>query len=232
MSNLGKFSHSVEVGGKTITLETGVMAKQADGAVIARIGDTMVLATAVCDKVQKPGLQDFVPLTVNYKDGTFYVEGSGTSGKIYIYARYFSTYTVAYTTVASYQVTFDDATGDDKQDSNVTQVVVATGTKVGKPTDPERDGYDFDGWFISGTDTKWNFDTAVTSDITLVAHWDEEDDDDDDEVVVTPAPVVTTAPRSPKTSDALPGYAFWLILAAAGLAVGGMSAKGRRKEQE
>jgi len=71
MNNLGKFSHSVEVGGKTITLETGVVAKQADGAVIARIGDTMVLATAVCDKVQKPGLQDFVPLTVNYKERTY-----------------------------------------------------------------------------------------------------------------------------------------------------------------
>ena len=71
MNNLGKFSHSIEVGGKTVTLETGVVAKQADGAVIARIGDTMVLATAVCDKVQKPGLQDFVPLTVNYKERTY-----------------------------------------------------------------------------------------------------------------------------------------------------------------
>ena len=171
------------------------------------------------------------PAAGNYKDGTFYVEGSGTSGKIYIYARYFSTYTVAYTTVASYQVTFDDATGDAKHDSNVTQVVVATGTKVAKPADPKRGGYDFDGWYVNGTNTKWNFDTAVTSDITLVAHWDEEDDDDD-EVVATPAPVVTAAPRSPKTSDALPGYAFWLILAAAGLAVSMVSAKGRRKEQE
>ena len=170
------------------------------------------------------------PAAGNYKDGTFYVEGSGTSSKIYIYARYFSTYTVAYTTAASYQVTFDDATGDAKHDSNVTQVVVATGTKVAKPADPKRDGYDFEGWYISGTNTKWNFDTAVTGDITLVAHWDEEDDDDD-EVVATPAPVVTTAPRSPKTSDAAPGYAFWLMLAAAGIC-GVVSTRARRKEQD
>ena len=138
---------------------------------------------------------------------------------------------MAYTTAASYQVTFDDATGDAKHDSNVTQVVVATGAKVAKPADPKRDGYDFDGWYIEGTKTKWNFDTAVTSDITLVAHWDEEDDDDD-EVVATPTPVVTTAPRSPKTSDALPDYAFWLILAAAGICGGVVSTRARRKEQE
>ena len=118
----------------------------------------------------------------SYKDGTYYVEGSGNTAKLYIYGRLFSVYTVAYTTTASYQVTFDDATGNTAKgtESNVTQVVVATGAKVAKPADPKLDGYDFDGWFISGTDTKWNFDTAVTSDITLVAHWDEEDDDDDD----------------------------------------------------
>ena len=38
--------------------------------------------------------------------------------------------------------------------------------------------------------------------------------------------------RAPKTGDSLMGYSFWLMLAAAGLAVSGMAAKGRRKEQE
>ncbi len=61
----------VEIGGKTITFETGLIAKQADGTVVARLGDTMVLASAVSDKNQKPGLQDFVPLTVNYKERTY-----------------------------------------------------------------------------------------------------------------------------------------------------------------
>jgi polyribonucleotide nucleotidyltransferase len=62
---------SVDIGGKKITFETGLMAKQADGSVVARLGDTMVMAAAVCDKVQKPGLQDFIPLTVNYKERTY-----------------------------------------------------------------------------------------------------------------------------------------------------------------
>lgn len=64
-------SVSVEIGGKTITFETGLIAKQSDGSVVARLGDTMVLAAAVSDKNQKPGLQDFVPLTVNYKERTY-----------------------------------------------------------------------------------------------------------------------------------------------------------------
>ncbi|MDR1124045.1 MAG: polyribonucleotide nucleotidyltransferase, partial [Elusimicrobiota bacterium] len=71
MTNNNIINLSVEVGGKTITFETGLMARQADGAVVARLGDTMVLAAAVSDKNQKPGLQDFVPLTVNYKERTY-----------------------------------------------------------------------------------------------------------------------------------------------------------------
>lgn len=71
MTNITPTSLSVEVGGKTITFETGLIAKQSDGAVVARLGDTMVLAAAVSDKNQKPGLQDFVPLTVNYKERTY-----------------------------------------------------------------------------------------------------------------------------------------------------------------
>ncbi|MBN9319986.1 MAG: polyribonucleotide nucleotidyltransferase [Caulobacterales bacterium 68-7] len=61
---------TIEWGGKTLTLETGRIARQADGAVLATLGETVVLATAVFAKQQKPG-QDFFPLTVNYQEKTF-----------------------------------------------------------------------------------------------------------------------------------------------------------------
>jgi polyribonucleotide nucleotidyltransferase len=64
---------TIEWGGKTLTLETGRMARQADGAVLATYGETMVLATAVFAKSPKPG-QDFFPLTVNYQE-KFYAAG-------------------------------------------------------------------------------------------------------------------------------------------------------------
>ncbi len=64
--------HKVEVewGGRTLTLETGKIARQADGAVLATYGETVVLATVVSAKSAKPG-QDFFPLTVNYQEKTF-----------------------------------------------------------------------------------------------------------------------------------------------------------------
>ncbi len=61
---------SLDWAGKTLTLETGRIARQADGAVLATLGETVVLATAVFAKTQKPG-QDFFPLTVNYQEKTF-----------------------------------------------------------------------------------------------------------------------------------------------------------------
>jgi len=64
---------TIEWGGKTLTLETGRMARQADGAVLATYGETIVLATAVYAKSAKPG-QDFFPLTVNYQE-KFYAAG-------------------------------------------------------------------------------------------------------------------------------------------------------------
>ena len=64
---------SLEWGGRKLTLETGRIARQADGAVLATYGETMVLATAVYAKVAKPG-QDFFPLTVNYQE-KFYASG-------------------------------------------------------------------------------------------------------------------------------------------------------------
>ena len=56
--------HSVELdwGGRKLTLETGKVARQADGAVIATYGETTVLATVVAAKAPKPGI-DFMPLT-------------------------------------------------------------------------------------------------------------------------------------------------------------------------
>ena len=56
----------LEVGGRTISIETGYMAKQAAGSVIVRCGDTMVLST-VCDGDPRPGL-DFFPLTIDYRE--------------------------------------------------------------------------------------------------------------------------------------------------------------------
>ncbi len=57
----------VEVGGKTISLETGKVAKQADGSVIMQLGGTVVLVTAVAGKQNKPEL-GFLPLTIEYQE--------------------------------------------------------------------------------------------------------------------------------------------------------------------
>ena len=64
--------HRVEVewGGRPLVLETGKVARQADGAVMATYGETKVLATVVSAKSPKPG-QDFFPLTVNYQEKAF-----------------------------------------------------------------------------------------------------------------------------------------------------------------
>ena len=64
---------SLEWAGRTLTIETGRIARQADGAVMVTYGDTAVLATAVFQKTAKPG-QDFFPLTVNYQE-KFYAAG-------------------------------------------------------------------------------------------------------------------------------------------------------------
>src|SRR5699024_9598493 len=53
--------------GKTLSVETGRIAKQADGAVVVRMGDTMVLCTAVSDTEPKEGL-NFFPLTVDLRE--------------------------------------------------------------------------------------------------------------------------------------------------------------------
>jgi polyribonucleotide nucleotidyltransferase len=60
-----------KVGDKTISLETGLLARQADGSVLISMGETVLLATAVSTKEQKEGPSDFTPLTVNYKERTY-----------------------------------------------------------------------------------------------------------------------------------------------------------------
>ncbi len=58
---------SIITGGKEISIETGKLAKQADGSVVLRMGDTMILATVVAAKEAREGV-DFLPLTVDYKE--------------------------------------------------------------------------------------------------------------------------------------------------------------------
>ncbi|NEN23359.1 polyribonucleotide nucleotidyltransferase [Cryomorpha ignava] len=61
-------SKTIDLGdGKVITLETGKLAKQANGSVMLRIGDTMILCTVVSNKEAKEGI-DFLPLTVDYRE--------------------------------------------------------------------------------------------------------------------------------------------------------------------
>jgi polyribonucleotide nucleotidyltransferase len=63
-------STQVEIGGRRLTLETGRVAKQADGAVLVRYGDTVVLATVVASKSAIEG-QDFFPLAVDYRERAY-----------------------------------------------------------------------------------------------------------------------------------------------------------------
>ena len=64
--NIG-LKKSIITGGKEISIETGKLAKQADGSVVLRMGDTMILATVVAARDAKEGV-DFLPLTVDYKE--------------------------------------------------------------------------------------------------------------------------------------------------------------------
>ena len=64
------FRKELDWGGRKLVLETGKIARQADGAVLVSYGDTIVLCTAVGARSAKPG-QDFFPLTVNYQEKAF-----------------------------------------------------------------------------------------------------------------------------------------------------------------
>jgi polyribonucleotide nucleotidyltransferase len=61
---------TVEIDGKTLSFETGKIAKQADGSTVVRMGDTMVLVTACSEESRRQGV-DFTPLTVDYRENTY-----------------------------------------------------------------------------------------------------------------------------------------------------------------
>jgi len=69
MSQEAPHKVQVEIGGRTLTLETGKLAKQANGAILAKYGDTQVLVTACMDTRQND--RDFLPLTVDYREYTY-----------------------------------------------------------------------------------------------------------------------------------------------------------------
>ena len=69
---------SIEWGEERLTLETGKVARQADGTVIATLGETSVMANVTFAKAQKPG-QDFFPLTVHYQE-KYYAAGKIPGG--------------------------------------------------------------------------------------------------------------------------------------------------------
>ena len=59
-------SVTIEFCGRPLTISTGALAKQADGSVVIRYGDTVLLVTAVAEKEEAN--TDFMPLTVNYQE--------------------------------------------------------------------------------------------------------------------------------------------------------------------
>ncbi len=67
---MAKITKSFQYGSHTVTLETGEIARQASGACLASMGETVVLATAVTMKEPMPG-KDFFPMTVDYQEKTF-----------------------------------------------------------------------------------------------------------------------------------------------------------------
>ena len=69
----------IEIGEKKISLETGKIARQADGAVVAQCGETVVLATVVGAKKVNPDM-DYFPLSVNYQEKKYYAAGKIPGG--------------------------------------------------------------------------------------------------------------------------------------------------------
>src|ERR1041384_1269282 len=70
MHNVNLQRREIRVGSRSISIETGRLAKQADGAVVVRSGDTMVLVTACAAANPREGI-DFLPLTVDYREYTY-----------------------------------------------------------------------------------------------------------------------------------------------------------------
>src|SRR5574338_942908 len=63
-------TRELSLGARTVSIETGKLAKQADGSVVVRLGDTVVLVTACYAANPREGI-DFLPLTVDYKEYTY-----------------------------------------------------------------------------------------------------------------------------------------------------------------
>jgi polyribonucleotide nucleotidyltransferase len=70
MHNVNLQKREIQIGSRTITIETGKLAKQADGSVLVRSGDTVVLVTACHAASPREGI-DFLPLTVDYRENTY-----------------------------------------------------------------------------------------------------------------------------------------------------------------
>src|SRR2546428_6749034 len=63
-------TRTIDFGGRPLTLETGKVARRADGAVTVRYGDTVALVTATAERKERPGM-GFLPLTVDYRENTY-----------------------------------------------------------------------------------------------------------------------------------------------------------------
>jgi polyribonucleotide nucleotidyltransferase len=70
MHNVNLHRREIHIGSRTLSIETGKLAKQADGAAVVRCGDTMVLVTACHAASERAGI-DFLPLTVDYRENTY-----------------------------------------------------------------------------------------------------------------------------------------------------------------
>ena len=66
------YTYSMELGGRTLTVETGKLAKQASGSVLVRYGDTVILVAATCSAAPREGI-DFFPLTVDFEEKMYSV---------------------------------------------------------------------------------------------------------------------------------------------------------------
>lgn len=105
--------------------------------------------------------------TSAFSDGTFYVDAS--TGTIYIYTQFFSTYAIAYATAGSCTVKFDAQGGSD-----VDPIVVQENGKIPADKIPasSKGGYIFEGWFTAASGgEKLTDSTEITSNITYYAHW-------------------------------------------------------------
>ncbi|MBR5420470.1 MAG: InlB B-repeat-containing protein, partial [Lachnospiraceae bacterium] len=105
--------------------------------------------------------------TNGFVDGTFFVDW--TNNRIYIYTEKFSVYSIAYTTVQSYTVSFDAKGGKE-----ASAIVVHAGGTIPAASIPtsSRSGYTFLGWFTEVTGgTKLTTSTVITADITYYAQW-------------------------------------------------------------